>query len=133
MANLPDAPCAPARPLAAVFFHGTDDENVPYRGGGTGPDGSRGRVRSADDTVQTFADAAACATRKRRLPMLGAAWADASSVVYEDRGGCRAPIVRGIVERGGHGWPGRKTDLPTSMKVDATAVIVGLFLDSAAP
>jgi polyhydroxybutyrate depolymerase len=126
-ANLPRAACAPSRPVASLFFHGTRDALVPYGGGGIGPRGARGFVASADETFAAFAGFARCAGETAR-PAIDADPLDGTRVSVIDGTGCAAPLRRVIVEGGGHGWPGRgdRSPHPTT-EIDATATIGAFF------
>lgn len=127
---LPKVPCAPARALAAIFFQGTDDPLIPFKGGGVGPNGERGFVESADDTVKVFADKAGCKPGKKRMPNLGKAMGDGTALVVEERAECAVPVARVIIDKGGHGWPGRPHG---SDKIDATHAIAAFFFEAKLP
>jgi polyhydroxybutyrate depolymerase len=132
--NLPKTDCNLARPVQAIFFHGTADPLIPYEGGGVGHNGRRGFIKSADETVQTFADAAHCDKPTRRAPVDNDP-NDGTTLVVEDRAGCSAPIARVIAVGGGHGWPGRPSVLllKGTQEIDATHAIASFFFEGRAP
>jgi polyhydroxybutyrate depolymerase len=123
--------CAPARPVPTLAFFGTDDPLVPFAGGGVGAFGKRGDVLSADATIAVFAKAAGCTGTRR-----GAGVDDAGTgtrAVHEVRSGCSARVERWVIEKGGHGWPGRGPIWKGNTKaVDATAEIAAFFFAPAA-
>lgn len=122
------AECALARPVSAMFFHGTEDPTVPFAGGGVGRAGARGFIRSADEVVEVFARAAACGPAVRRA--VDAKPKDGTSLTIEERA-CTVPIARVIIEHGGHGWPGRKPVFSSATEeIDATQAIARFFFVS---
>ena len=131
--NLSTSTCAPSRAVPAIFFQGTADPLVPFKGGPIGIAGARGFVRSADDTVNVFAQKAACTSAKKRAPVDNVKL-DGTSIVVEDRAGCTVPIARVIVDGGGHGWPGHAPIfLRHSREIDATAAMAAFFFDGRSP
>lgn len=132
-AALPRAECSPARAVPVMIFHGTADALVPFEGGGVGPKGARGWIRSNAETAQLLAARAGCQPPVRRTPIDGDA-KDGTRIVVEDRAGCAAPVVNVVIEGGGHGWPGRKPWLPDATReIDATAWLAAFFLDGKLP
>lgn len=132
-ATVPRTPCQPSRSIPTMFFHGTADTMVPFLGGGVGPNGARGWVRSNAESAQLFAELAGCQPAVRRAPV-DAVQDDGTRVIVEERAGCKAPVVNVVIEGGGHGWPGRQPPLPDNTReIDATAWLVAFFLDGKAP
>jgi len=108
--------CSPGRPAAIVAFHGTNDQDVPYDGIGSGP-------RDAYFSIAT------------PIPQWAAAWASRDgcgaepAVIFQQgavtgqgwkncRGG--ADVILYSIDGGGHGWPGA---------VDAAGMIWSFFVN----
>lgn len=126
--------CAPSRPVTTMIIHATDDPLVPFAGGGVGRNGARGWIRSNDDTTAVFAKAASCSGQPVKRAPIDAKPKDGTRLIVEDRAGCAAPVVRAILENGGHGWPGHPPHfLRSSEEIDATQAIVSLFFEGRTP
>lgn len=108
-ANLPETPVyslTPSRTVPIVFFHGTEDLLMPFRGGMAA--GDTGEVISAPLTVQWFA----ALTTPGRTPEAYAV--DLPDIVPDDGTTVRridydsgaTPVRQFIVDGGGHTWPG---------------------------
>jgi polyhydroxybutyrate depolymerase len=132
--TVPVSDCRIARPVAALFFHGTKDELVPFLGGGVGPRGARGQVRSSDESAALFAEAAGCSMPSEPIvekveptvPERGRI----TTVRHKHRS-CVVPVVRYVIEGGGHGWPGRPPRMRNNARgIDASAVIGAFFADA---
>lgn len=121
------AECTLARPVSALFFHGTADPLVPFGGGAVGRSGARGFIRPADETVAVFAQAASCGPPVKRAP-LDLRPRDGTRLIIEDRPGCTVPVAFAIIEAGGHGWPGRAPQMSSATEeIDATHAIASFF------
>jgi polyhydroxybutyrate depolymerase len=111
-----EAACGAAEPVAYVYFHGTDDQVVPFAGGANSP----GPV---EETSQAWADQNGCtgAPTEERI---------GTEVVHRSWSGCDASTDLYIVEGGGHTWPGAR-ELGglghTTQDVDATTIIWDVF------
>lgn len=110
-ASLPvDSRCAPSRPLSAIFFHGTDDEFIPYGGGAVAAGKTRndlGRVKGALDTVEEVARASRCHPARTKPVVIDNDPRDGTSVTMGDWScppgvGVRQVVIIG----GGHTWFG---------------------------
>ena len=118
-ATLPDnlaARCAPAHPLAVLFFNGTADPLVPYAGGVVS--GDRGTVLSASQTAATWARLAGCAsTATAATTTVPTSVNDGTSVSYVTYTGCsrEAEAQFYTITNGGHTWPGGLQYLPASL------------------
>jgi polyhydroxybutyrate depolymerase len=104
----PDS-CAPARPVPYTAFHGTDDEAVPFHGGGGSvprpPDSPEwyrlfGEQVIPEEFAQ-FAAAASCATAATTTEI-------GTDVLEHEYTGCAGgtPITFFEIVGGGHTWPG---------------------------
>jgi len=108
--------CGSAEPIAYAYFHGTEDDRVPFEGGA----GSPGPVEA---TSQEWADHNGC-TGEPSDERIG------TEVVHRSWSGCEASTDLYIVEGGGHTWPGAiAVDFLgyTTDDVDATAEIWEVF------
>lgn len=110
-ASLPvDSACAPSLPLSAVFFHGTDDEFIPFGGGSVAAGKTRhdlGRVKGALDTVEEVARASRCRAARTKPLLIDKDPRDGTSVTMADWScppgiGVRHVVIIG----GGHTWFG---------------------------
>lgn len=92
----PECRKRPAAPI--IYFHGTSDRIVPYRGGV--PDGEQVTVPSAPAAMRAWAGNADCRASSRRT--IGR---DVRLVRWTQ---CRsgAEVAFYTVQRGGHTWPG---------------------------
>ncbi len=104
--------CFPARPIAAMFFHGTADPVVPYNGGATL---SGSTVYSQQQTVEFWAAANDCPDDSATTVQFADALSDGSTVTgsLETWSGCAAgtSIRLYTIENGGHTWPGSDTTI----------------------
>jgi polyhydroxybutyrate depolymerase len=135
--------CQPARPLPAIFFHGTEDRFIPFEGGPIAGQFAtdRGSVVSARETVDFFVRAAGCRTRQaQRLP--DPVPPDGTHVTilrYRDclPGGAVESVV---IDGGGHSWPGARQGVlldhllgPASRAIDASAELWRFFAAARMP
>jgi polyhydroxybutyrate depolymerase len=128
----------PSTPVPVLLFHGTADPLVPWDGGHVGFAGrhaDRGRVLSAEATVERLVSAFDCTPADDR-PLPDRA-RDGTRVTERRYDGCRSgAVVRHVVvHRGGHDWPGADhgpLDLllgTTTRDVDATRLIWRFFAE----
>jgi polyhydroxybutyrate depolymerase len=140
--NLPEdlvSQCKPGRPVPIEFFHGKEDQLMPWNGGKVA--GLRvlgrggGKVISAPDTVAFWARNNGCPTDAETVALLDTDPNDGTRVKMRRYSGCRndADVVQYIVEGGGHTWPG-STEKPTlsksgitSQDIRATDIMWGFF------
>jgi polyhydroxybutyrate depolymerase len=137
-ANLPvNFRCDPARPLPAIFFHGTADQFIPFKGGRIARQFSaeRGNVVSAEETIDLFVRAAGCRTRDSQ-PLADPSPPDGTHATIYRYGNCRpgGAVESVIVEGGGHSWPGARQGIfldyllgPASRAVDTSAELWRFF------
>jgi len=129
--------CDPARPLPAIFFHGTADQFIPFKGGRIAGQFSaeRGNVVSAEETIDLFVRAAGCRTRDSQ-PLADPSPPDGTHVTIYRYGNCRpgGAVESVIVEGGGHSWPGARQGIlldyllgPASRGVDTSAELWRFF------
>ncbi|RDV39403.1 polyhydroxybutyrate depolymerase [Bradymonadaceae bacterium TMQ3] len=90
--------CNPTHPVALLHIHGTDDPNAPYEGG-EGCGFANITFPPAMEGMQVWRDANLCEGAPADLLSLGAGHC-------QTLGDCGSPVVRCLVEGGGHSWPG---------------------------
>jgi len=125
--------CKPARPLAVLDIHGTDDPLVPYAGGEV-HGGSGGSISSVADTLKLWAAIDQCAETPVGSDVPDRAPNDGMRThrqIYEH---CTpgTEVVLYTVEHGGHTWPGGgHMDAtyvgPTTRDFDASELIWEFF------
>jgi polyhydroxybutyrate depolymerase len=143
-ASLPVAyRCEMARPLPAIFFHGTADQFIPYAGGRIAGQFSteRGSVISAQETIDFFAQANGCRTRdSRALPDPDPP--DGTHVTVNRYGDCQpgGALESVVIDGGGHSWPGARQGVlldhllgPASRGIDTSAELWRFFSATAVP
>jgi polyhydroxybutyrate depolymerase len=119
--------CAPAQPVSAIVFHGTDDAIVPYEGGRAGytPRGMDADYEPVSTAVGQWAATGGCtgATEEQI----------SANVVRQVQTGCQAGygVELYTITGGGHAWPGGQpgggwSAVPTT-EVVATDVIWDFF------
>lgn len=123
--EIPD--CRPAHPVAVIDFQGTDDENVPLKGGiGRKEVGKKEDRRPVQYSIDLWVKADGCSvTVKSEHP----------DIHLTNYGGCRdnTAIDYYVVQGGGHAWPGGQQmasflDKPNP-NIPATALIWSFFKD----
>ncbi|NLT73577.1 MAG: hypothetical protein GXX94_05195 [Chloroflexi bacterium] len=121
----PEEACAPARPVPAIVFHGTDDPIVPFGGGP-----SRSFDRPFPDIsrfVASLAERNGCSDGA--VP--SACTPNLSRTEYQ---GCEADVVYYTIHGGGHTWAGGQ-GIPawiggtTNEDIDATRAMWAFFSD----
>lgn len=133
MPGIGGSECTPARAVTTMIIHATADPLVPFEGGSVGRKGERGFIRSNDEAVAVFANAASCGPAVKRAPV-DVKPKDGTTLVVEERGGCTVPVVRAILVDGGHGWPGHPPRMmKASDELDATRAIADLFFAGKGP
>ena len=97
--------CSPGSPVAIAAFQGTADPLVPYGGGGVAV--RRGRVLSATESVQRWAEADGCAAAPT-ITMEPDRVTDGTRVRLSSWTACEQghDVVLYTIEGGGHTWPG---------------------------
>ncbi|MFM7111275.1 MAG: alpha/beta hydrolase family esterase [Planctomycetota bacterium] len=99
--------CKPSRPVPVIHFHGTDDENAPFKGGkGKGASGTD--FYSVDHSIQAWVGANGC-SREPAVVKLPVKVNDGTSVIRKTYGSGKqgSEVVLVMIEGGGHTWPGR--------------------------
>ncbi|WP_230469921.1 alpha/beta hydrolase family esterase [Lujinxingia vulgaris] len=91
-------PCEPTHPVALLHIHGTDDPNAPYEGG-EGCGFSNFAFPPTMEGVELWRDANLCEGPSADLLDLG-------DGLCQTLGSCERPVVRCLIEGGGHSWPG---------------------------
>lgn len=128
---LPD--CHPARPVAAMYIHGTADPIVPYKGGEMKM-GARGFIASHDEMMANWVKLDQC----NPIPILTQIPDNTQdgTTVTETKytGGSHGSEVVGYaINNGGHTWPGGFQYLPrifigiTTANLNACEVIWAFF------
>jgi polyhydroxybutyrate depolymerase len=97
----------PARPVAVMHFHGTDDEHAPYDGGQGSRSLTATRFRSVNETIRLWVNANGCSTDGAVTHEPNTA-DDRMTVTRTAYSGCRqnADVVLFTIVGGGHTWPG---------------------------
>lgn len=126
---LPWEECAPARPVPAIVFHGTDDPIVPFEGGPSGP--FNVPLPSIPEWVGALARRNGCDGPPRELPISD----EVTGLQFTD---CEADVVFYTIAGGGHTWPGGEA-LPefiagrTTYDIDATRTMWEFFQEHPLP
>lgn len=98
--------CNPTEPVAVLIIQGTEDPLVPYKGGQVRVFGQeRGAILPSDEVVKIWIknNKALSIAKREKLPDQNNK--DGSQVVRETYSGA-SPVIRYIIEGGGHTWPG---------------------------
>ena len=119
--------CQPDRPVPAIFFHGKEDQIVPYEGGPSE------RYTLPFPNIAEFIHSYAAKNGCDLSPATVFDTANVSGLRYQ---GCigNAAVVFYTIADGGHTWPGG-SPLPewitgkTSQEIDATALMWEFFQD----
>lgn len=99
--------CNPGRAVSVIHFHGTDDENAPFKGGkGKGTSGTD--FYSVEHSIREWVIVNGC-SRDPVVTKLPVKVNDGTSVVRKTHGSGKegAEVVLVMIEGGGHTWPGR--------------------------
>lgn len=132
--------CKPARPLAVLMIHGTEDPLVPWQGGAVVND-RRGTVLSVPDTVKKWVTFDGCNATPITNLQPDNDPQDGTRVRREAYNGCKAgsAVILYAVEGGGHSWPGGMKYLPelatgkTSRDINASDIIWDFFVKHPLP
>ena len=98
--------CNPKRPVPVIHFHGTDDENAPFKGGkGKGISGTD--FYSVEHSIQAWIKANGCHEEPvvtKQQPTVN----DGTTIIRKTYGGGKngSEVVLIEIEGGGHTWPG---------------------------
>lgn len=116
--------CNPERPVPAMHFHGTEDQLVPYDGGGVID------VPSASDNIHAWSERNGCAPNS-------AVTLEVAPVTCETWSGCEdgGAVVLCTAEGAGHCWPGQP-ECPfgdSTTVVDASEMMVEFFAEHPMP
>ena len=137
VANQPaDWQCEPSRPIPAMFFNGTEDEFMPFKGGRIAEHKTRkdlGTVESVEDTIAEFSRIDGC-TGVKKTETRDERESDQTKAIVTDYECSKAPLRQVVIEGGGHTWPGARTGLIADMvlgrttpEIDATKEIWEFF------
>ena len=102
--------------MPVIYFHGTEDPAVPYKGGRGKIDPSGNIYYSVNYSAQHWLKANGCKDAPVTTQLSDTAH-DSTSVIKTSYGNCnqQAAIVLYTIEGGGHNWPGR--DFGPELKV----------------
>ena len=103
--------CKPKRPVSVIHFHGSDDENAPFKGGkGKGLSGTE--FYSVDHSIQAWVKANGCDKEPVVTTMPDTA-KDGTTITRKTYGSGKdgAEVVMVVIEGGGHTWPGQEPRL----------------------
>ncbi len=102
------ATCNPKRPVSVIHFHGTNDENAPFKGGkGKGLSGTE--FYSVEHSIQCWVKANGCKSEPVVTTTADRA-KDGTSITRKTYVGGKdgSEVVLVMIERGGHTWPGQE-------------------------
>ncbi len=104
--------CKPKRPVSVIHFHGTDDENAPFKGGKGERSVSGTDFYSVDHSIQAWVKANGCA-KEPVVTKLPDTAKDGTTIIRKAYGNGKdgSEVVLVIIEGGGHTWPGQETRL----------------------
>ena len=104
--------CNSKRPVPFIHFHGTADENAPFKGGKGEKSISGTDFYSVDHSIQAWVKANSCNEEPvvTTIPDLAN---DGTTITRKTYGGGRdgAEVVLVVIEGGGHTWPGQEPRL----------------------
>lgn len=104
--------CQPGHPVPIAFFHGTEDQLMPYDGGmiggESGADEERGETISAPETVEWWAINNGCQPTPEAQMLADRARYDGTRVELLNYTDCQndASVLQYRINGGGHTWPG---------------------------
>jgi polyhydroxybutyrate depolymerase len=104
--------CQPKRPVSVMHFHGTADDNAPFKGGKGEKSISGTEFYSVDDSIQAWVKANGCKAEPVITTMPDRA-EDGTTITHKTYGGGKdgAEVVLVVIEGGGHTWPGQESRL----------------------
>ena len=126
--------CAHTEPVSVLAFQGTADPLMPYAGGGVA--GRRGRVLSAEQSVNFWGRVSGCGPQVTVVEEPDRV-SDGTRVRHTDFAECRErrAVELYTIEGGGHTWPGGppvgRLVGRVSRELDATALIWEFFAQHA--
>lgn len=125
--------CKPTEAVAVLIIQGTEDPLVPYKGGQVRVFGQeRGAILASDEVVKIWVENNKTSTRAKREKLPDQDKTDGSQGIRETYSGT-SPVIRYIIEGGGHTWPGATQYLPQRIvgnlnkDMDANQVIWEFF------
>lgn len=109
--------CDPDRAVPVIAFHGTDDDLIPYDGGGPASSGN-----GVEEAAQRWADANGCISQPGEVLV-------SDAVTSRTWVGCddAADVILYTIAGGGHGWPDGPLADDGGDGLDATALIWDFF------
>jgi polyhydroxybutyrate depolymerase len=104
--------CQPKRPVSVIHFHGTDDENAPFKGGKGAKSISGTDFYSVDHSIQAWVKANSC-NEEPVVTTIPDNANDGTTITRKTYGGGKdgAEVVLVVIEGGGHTWPGQESRL----------------------
>jgi polyhydroxybutyrate depolymerase len=100
--------CQPKRPVSVIHFHGSADENAPFKGGkGKGPSGTD--FYSVEHSIQAWVKADGCKGEPVVTTVPDTA-KDGTTITRKTYGSGKdgSEVVLIVIEGGGHTWPGQE-------------------------
>ena len=128
--GISDAQCQTTRPVPVLEFHGTDDDNYPYAGGGNIPGTD---LIGIPETIAGWAERNGCSGTFVETQLPSGSPEDGTTVfedVYRD---CDAEVILDRIRDGGHTWPNGSPGLTAagfgvvSRDVDANQEMLAFF------
>ena len=123
--------CNPKRPVPVIHFHGTDDENAPFKGGkGKGVSGTD--FYSVEHSVQAWVKANGCKDEPvvtKQQPRVN----DGTTIIRRTYGDGKegSEVVLVEIVGGGHTWPGGPSKVrflgKTTMNISANDAMWEFF------
>jgi polyhydroxybutyrate depolymerase len=104
--------CKPKRPVPVIHFHGTADEFAPFQGGKGEKSLSGTDFYSVDHSIRAWVKADGCPEQPVTVKLPDHA-KDGTTVTRKTYGPGKdgAEVVQGVIEGGGHTWPGQRPRL----------------------
>lgn len=103
--------CKPIRPVSVIHFHGSRDENAPFKGGkGKGLSGTE--FYSVDHSIQAWVKANGC-DKEPVVTTIPDTAKDGTTITRKTYGSGKdgSEVVLVVIENGGHTWPGQEPRL----------------------
>ena len=128
--GISDAQCQTTRPVPVLEFHGTDDDNYPYAGGGAIPGTD---LIGIPETIAGWSERNGCSGAFVETQLPSGSPEDGTTVfedVYRD---CDGEVVLDRIVNGGHTWPNGSPGLTAagfgvvSRDVDANLEMLAFF------
>jgi polyhydroxybutyrate depolymerase len=104
--------CQPKRPVPVIHFHGTADENAPFKGGKGEKSISSTEFYSVEHSIQAWVKANGCKAEPVVTTIPDRA-KDGTTITRKTFGSGKdgAEVVLVVIEGGGHTWPGQEPRL----------------------